>query len=282
VNYKTCKILNDKFKLDEKYNVFLNIDKKVEVTDGLEEGYIYAAMFFYDEVDKEIKKLVTIVREKSEAIKLDSPDLDISMLVLELSRRVKDVIGDDSLDALIKEVVGENEPVKSISLTPETAEIQKYGAVKEGILSESIQILFDTIIKNTDHLCKECGNEMRYDPKTGMYKCKNCGNTIKEEKGPKRVELSQNYVRTMTTRQKKLLGPALKMVGFLNQIRLDDFELDSGAENERYVVSFSPYALSTPFAVQEEAIKRSIKDFMAKNMAVETEKVSDAEKAGKN
>ena len=51
MNYKTCKILNDNFKLDEKYNVFLNVKKKIEITDGLEKGYIYAAMYFYDEVE---------------------------------------------------------------------------------------------------------------------------------------------------------------------------------------------------------------------------------------
>lgn len=282
MDYKACEILNKNFRLDDRYNIFLVTNEDIQVTDGPGKGYIYAAMFFYDEVDKEIKKLVTIIREKSEAIKLDTPELDISMLVLELSRRVKAVIGDDSLDALIKEVLGETETAKSIGLTPEDAELKKLYAVKDGVLSESMGILLDTVIRNRDTICKDCGGELSFDTEKKVFKCKNCGHTLKQDDGHKKVELSKNYVRTLTVRQKKLLAPAIKMVGFLNQIRLDDFEIRDAEEEERYIISFSPSAMSAPFAVQEEAIKRKLKDMMAKGLATETPKTATKPEKAEN
>ena len=229
MNYKTCKILNENFKLDEKFNVFLATKKKVQVTDGLEKGYIYAAMYFFDEVEKEVKKLEKIVRKNLDAIKLETTITDPPILLLELSRRVKDVIGDDSLDTLIKEIIAEEQ--RHIALASEPAEIEKYNAIKESILTETIGSLFDTIIKNSE----------------------------KNDKGFKTAALAQNYVDKLTDRQKKLLSPAVKMVGYLNEVKLDDFEFKNN------IATFQVFSMTSPFAAKEEAIKKKLKGLMEEN-----------------
>ena len=229
MTYKTCKILNDRFKLDEKYNVFLNASKKVEITDGLEKGYIYAAMYFYDEVDKEIKKLEKIVRKELEMLMFESPNMDVAIKLLELSRRVKASIGDDSLDALIKEVLGEE--TKHIALALEPKEAEKLDTIKESILAETIDNLFQTLLNKPDT----------------------------ESDGFKRVALTQAYSDKLTERQKKLMAPAVKMIGFLNDIKVDSLEIKD------FVVSFKVFALASPFAAKEEGLKKNLKRLMGDN-----------------
>ena len=219
--------MNDKFSLDKSYNVFLEGNKRVQVTDGLEKGYIYAAMFFYDEVGKEVKKLEKIVRKHLDAINIETTITDTPILLLELSRRVKAVIGDDSLDAFIKEVLGETQ--KHICLAPESKEIEKWEAIKGSILTESIATLFKTVIQ---------------DPE-------------KDSSGFKQITLADVYVEKLTERQKKLLTPALRMVGFLNELRLDDLEIKD------FHVKFRLFAMASPFAAKEEGIKKSLKGLIA-------------------
>jgi len=229
MNYKTCKILNDKFKLDDKYNVFLNTSKKVEVTDGLEKGYIYAAMFFYDEVEKEIQKLEKIVRKELDMIVLETPDMDVGIMLLELSRRVKTAIGDDSLEGLIKEVLGAHR--KHIALALEPKEAEKLDTIRESILAETIDSLFQTIINK---------------PET-------------DGDGSKRVALTQSYADKLTERQKKLIAPAIKMVGFLNDVKVDSLDIKD------FNVTFKLFAVAQPFSAKEEAIKKSLKKLIGDN-----------------
>ena len=229
MNYKTCKVLSENFRLDDKYNIILASNKKAQVTDSLEKGYIYAAMFFYDEVDKEIKKLEKIIRKQLSELQMESPNMDIPIMLLELSRRVKGVIGDDSLDAFIKEVLGETE--KHIALAPEPEEVAKADAVKDSILADIINNLYETVIRDSEK--------------------------IKDDY--KRAVLAENYVDKLTERQKKLLSPALKMVGFLNELKLDDFEM------KNFTATFKIFATTAPFTKKEESIKKSLKTLMEEN-----------------
>jgi len=229
VNYKTCKVLSDKFVLDEKYNVFLKSEKKIEVTDGLEKGYIYAAMFFYDEVEKEIHKLGKIVRKELDLLVLESPEMDPAIMLIELSRRVKAAIGDDSLDALIKEILGER--TKHIALALEPKEAEKLAKINESILEETIDNLYQTLI-NKPEAAKD---------------------------GTKNVALTQAYVDKMTERQKKLISPAIKMVGFLNGVKVDSLDIKD------FNVTFRPFAVATPFSAKEEGIKQNLKKLIGDN-----------------
>jgi len=230
MNYKTCKILNDKFKLDAKFNILLNTTKKVEVTGGLEKGYIYSAMFFYDEVSKELGKLEKVIRRELDMITLENPNMDVSIMLLDLSRRVKSAIGDDSLDGLVKEVLAERH--RHIALAPEPKEIEKLDHIKESILEETIDNLYKTIIEKPE----------------------------KEKDGSKRVALTQNFVDKLTERQKKLMSPAIKMVGFLNDIKVDSLEV-----SKDFVATFKVFAVATPFAEKEETLKKNLKKLIEDN-----------------
>lgn len=230
MNYKTCEILNSKFVLDDKFNIFLGTKKKAQVVDSLEKGYIYAAMFFYDEVQKEVNKLVKIVRKHLDMIMMESPNIDTAILLLELSRRTKASIGDESLDALIKEMLGETR--KHISLSLEQKEVARLYALKDSILTEIIQSLYENVIDKSD---------------AGLA-------------GRRTTTLAQAYVEKLTDRQKRLLGPAFKMVGFLNNVRIDEFEYKDS------VISFQLYAMSSPFSAKEDSIKNSLKKLMDGNI----------------
>jgi len=229
MNYKTCKTLNDKFKLDEKYNVFLNTERRIEVTDGLEKGYIYAAMFFYDEVDKEVKKLEKIIRQELDMILLESPNMEVGIILIELSRRVKAAIGDDSLEGLIKEVLSEKHTHIALSLEPKEAE--KLMIIKDSIIKEIIENLHSTIIMKPE----------------------------KEDDGFKRFALTQAYVDKLTERQKKLISPAIKMVGFLNGMKVDTLDIKD------FTASFRLFAVATPFSEKEEVIKKNLKSLIGDN-----------------
>ena len=221
--------MNDRFRLDEKYNVFLNTEKNIEVTDGLEKGYIYASMYFYDEVDKELRKLEKIVRKELDLLVLESPHMDVAIMLVELSRRVKAAIGDDSLDALIKETLGETR--KHIALALEPKEAEKLDNIKESILKETIDNLYQTLINRPDT----------------------------EKDGSKRVSLTQAYVDKMTERQKKLIAPAIKMVGFLNDVKVDALVIKD------FAVEFKPFAVAMPFSAKEEGIKKNLKKLIGDN-----------------
>ena len=230
MRYKTCQVIHENFLLDDKSAPYFNgANKKIFVTDGLEKGYIYASLFFYDEVQKEITKLEKEIRSTWEAVLMDAPEIQPGPLMVEISRRVKDVIGDDSLDALIKEILAEKE--KHISLVPDEKEKQKYDTIRDSILAELLASFYDITIKKA------------------------------EQQGPFRtIKLSDKYVTAMTERQKKLFSPAVRMVGFLNNIRLEDY-----VANETFEISYKPERLLKPFDAQEEIIKNSLKKLIADN-----------------
>jgi len=230
MNYKTCKILSEKFVLDEKYNVFLGLKKLAEVTDALEKGYIYAAMFFYDEVQKEMSRLANVIRKHIEMIKLESPEMEVGLLLLELTRRTKGSIGDHSLDALCKEILGETK--KHIALHLEPQEITRLHDLKDSLLSEVIAHLYENVVEKAEG---------------GLS-------------GKRTSTLAQSYIDKMTDRQKALIGPAFKMIGFLNDVRIDELEFKEPN------ISFQLYAMSAPFAAKEEAIKKSLKNLLEVNL----------------
>jgi len=231
MKFKTCQFVNDHFSLDDKFLPFFKNpkEKSIYVTDGLEKGYIYASLFFYDEVHKETAKLEKVVNKTLEEAKMDAPNIDPSIMMVEVSRRVKDIIGDSGLDCLIKQVLARE--TKHIALIPDEQELEKFDLIQESIFLELLTNFYNLTIKNAT------------------------------EEGPyKTVSLAQKYIDGMTERQKKLFSPALRMVGFLNDIRLDDYQA-----SEDFKVKFRPERLNKPFDAQEEAIKTSLKKLMSEN-----------------
>jgi hypothetical protein len=234
MNYKSCKVINDNFTLEASFSPMLKAadgDKAVPVTSGLEKGYIYAALFFYDEVQKEIEKLRTMIKKIYGDMMLDVNIKDPALLQAELSKRVRGAVGDDSLDALIKEVLGAEH--RHIALVPDKAEESKYELVIESIFTETVANFYQTAFVQAV-----------------------------EERAHRTVTLAPEYVASMTERQKKLIAPALRMVAFLNNFKPEGLTVDAS-----WKVRFMVEPLSAPFDKTEETIKANLKELMAKNLA---------------
>jgi len=231
MTFKTCKVINDHFLLDENFAPYLLNRKgtKIPVEEGIEKGYIYASLYFYDEVQKEVKKLEKMIRKIHEEVLLESPNIDPAILMVEMSRRVKDSIGDDSLDALIKEVLAEKS--KHISLLPDEKETEKFEKIQDSILTEIIATFYKTTIEQST-----------------------------DEGALKTVTLTQKYIESLSVRQKKLVSPAMRMVAFLNDIKLDKFKI-----TPEFKATFKIEKLKKPFEGEELAVKDSLKQLMAQH-----------------
>jgi len=224
--------MSELFKLDEKFEPFFLNGKgeRVYLQKPMEKGYVYASLFFFDEAHKEIEKLgkmvVKIRGELAQEVKIDDP----TKLFMELSSRVRNAIGDDSLDALIKEKLAED--FKVIALLPTEEEMEKLGNIQEAIYKELFQGFLDMTFKNTT---------AAGDAKTFKF--------------------STEYIDKLTERQKKLLTPALRMAGFINRLRLDEFEILAD-----WTVKYKPVPLADGFDAKEEEIKISLKKLLEENI----------------
>ena len=235
MNFKVCERMDYNFAVDEKFDLYLTIrdnlgavKDKVPVTDSVIKGYIYACLYFYDEVKHEIDKLIEMINRILEEVKLELnfDQDDPARFMIEVSSRVRNAIGEDSLDALIKEILAQTS--RHIALLPDEDETAKYNKIKESIYIE----LFAKFYSSTLCQAKDVGDK-------------------------KSFKLSREYIEMLTPRQRKLLAPALKITGFINQIKLNEFEILPD-----YSVSYVPERMPEPFDGNEEAIKQNIKKFM--------------------
>ena len=236
MNYKICRIMQENFDVDTKGNVnFVKRDgdkvkKGAAIETPLEKGYVYACLYFYDEVAKEIEKLETTIRKVLEEVLVEMPKAEAPIMLIEVSNRIRAHIGDDSLDALIKTILAEQ--AKHIALMPEAQEWEKLEKIKEAIFTELL----------TDFSKLTFGKATS----VGDYKS---------------FTLSKDYVAQMTALQKKLLAPALRMVGFINQLKLSAFEIMPD-----WTVRYKPEYMSEEFDEKEEEIKVNIKKLMEKEI----------------
>ena len=237
MTYKACKVINDNFLLDAKFEPYLMVkgedgkeEKRVPVTNPMEKGYIYACLFFYDEVDREIKKLYKMINKIIDEIRMDAHIEDASKLLMELSARVRSAIGDDSLDALIKEILSKES--RAISLIPTPDELAKLEKIKDAIFTELTENFSAMTLRNS------------------------------EQEGDKKVfKFTKEYVNSLTERQKKLISPALRLIGLVHQIRLDEFTL-----TQEWQVKYKPVRLIDKFSTKEEEIKNSLKKMMSAHL----------------
>jgi hypothetical protein len=236
MNYKIIANLRANFELDSRHEIW-HVERdssgkelrRVPVTNPMDKGYIYAALYFFDDIKREVEKLEKMVRKIRDEIGMESPSLESPIKMLYVSRRVRDITGDDSLDALIKEMLAE-EKGKHIALVPEKGELAKYEKVKNAIFTELLSEFTEQTL----------------------------GNTIQNEGGKCQFSLKPKYIETMTETQKAIFVPAVKMAAFLFGLRLNDFQL-----MPNFTVSYNAQKLPEPFAAQEEEIKKSIKKLIA-------------------
>lgn len=237
MNYKTCQKLQESFEMNNKAELFLitrdnsgAVKKRTPLEDSLLKGYVYACLYFYDEVQKEVDKLQAMIFKIINEVKAEvqTEEEKPELMLMELSTRVRKAIGDDSLEALIKNILAER--AKHISLMADEKEKEKFLQVKEAIFLELFTNFFNMTFNNTH-----------------------------EAAGKKAFQLAQDYVDKMTERQKKLLAPALKMTGFIHQLKLNQFELMSD-----WTVRYIPERMPESFDATEEGIKTNIKKLMEK------------------
>ena len=232
MTFKSVQKMNDLFRLDEKFEPFFTSasDKPVYLAKPLEKAYVWASLYFNDEATREVDKLGLMIdkirNELSQEAHIENP----TKLFMELSARVKSAIGDDSLDALIKEKLAAD--FKVIAFLPSEYEMTRLGVVQEAIFKELFQNFVNMTLKNTNDI-----GEL------------------------KTFKFRQDYIDALTERQRKLLSPALRMAGFIEKIRLDDLEIMSD-----WTVKFKPVALSEGFDAKEEELKFSIKKLLEDNM----------------
>jgi len=231
MTFKTAKKIENAFVLDQNFEIVLR-DSKQKLEDPMCKGYVYANLYFYDEVEKEIDKLRSMIKKIHDEITVDiggDPN-DVQKLLMELCTRVRNQIGEDSLDVLVKEMLAER--CKHMCLMTDAREHEKLEKICSAIFMELVAAFFDMTIHNARDL----------------------------DGGVKTFRFSKQYVEKLTPRQKKLLAPALRMVGFENQVKLNDFELA-----QDWTVKYKPERLPTAFARQEDTIKDQIKTFIQKH-----------------
>lgn len=211
--------------LDNEYNITLR-DKTV--SDPMCKGYIYANLFFYDEVQKEIVKLRDMVKQLHDEVIMElglNPDQP-EKLLLEISTRARRAIGDDGLDSLIKEYLAEHG--RHMALLVDPKERERFNQICEAIFIELTKAFFVATLQNA--------TDLDDDVKTFKF--------------------THEYIAALTERQKPLLSPAIRMIGFDNQLKLNNLEV-----TKDYTVKYRPEPMETSFAKQEATIKDQIKTF---------------------
>ena len=229
MNFRTATKLNSTFTLDADFNVKFG---NFELTDPMCKGYIYANLFFYDEVQKEIKKLRDMVEKIHDEVVLElaiDPN-EVDKLLLEISMRARRAIGDDGLDLVIKEFLAQR--TRHLALMIDKKEEQKFDQICEAIFIELTQAFYTMTIQSATDL----------------------------DRGVKTFKFAHEYIDAMTPRQKPLLAPAIRMVGFENQVKLTNMEI-----TRDFTVKYIPEP-TAPFTKQEDTIKDQIKTFVQSNM----------------
>ena len=226
MNYKTALALHETFVLTKDFEITLG---NAVLQDSMAKGYVYANLFFYDEVQKEVKKLRALVKKLHKDVikELAMCKNDPPKLLLEMSTRAHRKIGDDGLDAIIKEHLAETR--KHVSLMVDQRERAKFMQICEAIFME----ITDTFYKKTLHIATDLVNNMK------MFK------------------FTPEYVQAMTERQRTFVAPALRVIGLEHQIKLNNLQI-----SENFTVRYSPELAETPFLKQEETIKDQLKTFI--------------------
>lgn len=229
MTFKAAAKINEYFSIDAKDQAVLTAGA-VPVTNPMDKGYVYAALFFYDEVQKEIDKLEKMISKIMDEIKMEIQVDDVSKMLMELSARVRKSIGDDSLDAFIKEILGRS-GIPAKVLVPSDEETQKWSDVQESIMVELMDNFFQMTIVTAKN--------------TGKFKT---------------FKFSKEYIEKLTDRQKRIILPALKLVGFKHDAKLDRLELMPD-----WSALYIPARMSQKFDDVEEQIKDRLKTMIQAN-----------------
>jgi hypothetical protein len=158
-----------------------------------------------------------------------SPDAP-EKLLLEISTRARRAIGDDGLDSLIKEYLAEKSHHMSLMVDPN--ERGRFLQICEAIFIELTKAFFVSTLQQA--------TDLDDDVKTFKF--------------------THEYIEQMTERQKPMLTPAIRMIGFENQLKLNNLEI-----TKDYTCKYQPEPMPATFTKQEATIKDQIKTFAQEN-----------------
>jgi len=145
-----------------------------------------------------------------------------------MSTRANRALGNDGLDAIIKEFLAEKS--HHMALVVDERERSKYRQICEAIFLELTAAFYaDTMQVATDL-----------------------------DNGVKTFKFSKEYVATLTPNQKIFIAPALRFIALENQVKLNKLEVA-----QDFTVKYTPEQLQGAFTTQEETIKDQIKTFIA-------------------
>jgi hypothetical protein len=226
MTYRGAQKMKTIFTIDGEYNI--KMDARV-VEDAMSKGYIYANLFFYDEVQKEINKLHQMVLKIYDDVVTElGKSADPPRLLLEMSTRANRALGTDGLDAMIKEFLAEKSP--HMALVVDERERAKFQQICEAIFLELTQAFYTETLQTATDL----------------------------ENDVKTFKFAKEYIATLTAQQKAFIAPALRFIAFENQVKLNRLEVA-----QDFTVKYIPEQLQGSFTTQEETIKDAIKTFIA-------------------
>jgi hypothetical protein len=225
MTYKTAEKLNESFNIDAEYNIKYN---NATLSDPLCKGYVYANLFFFDEVQKEIVKLHTMVEGIYNEVvaELGADPNDVIKLLFELSTRANRRIGDDGLDSIIKEFLSTKH--RHLALMVDAREKLKFLQICEAIFAEIVTAFYTMTLHQAGDL----------------------------EGGVKIFKFTRDYINDLTERQKAFLAPAIRVVALQQQITLNDLTI-----SQDWTVKYTPDIAHVPYVKQEETIRDQIKTF---------------------
>ena len=215
------------FTLDDDYNIKIG---SATLEDSMCKGYIYASLYFYDEVQKEVEKLRMMIQKIHHEITKEMPTDDPMKLLMEMSTRANRAIGDDGLDAIIKEFLAEKS--MHVALMVDDRERAKYNQICEAIFMELTAAFYQMTVQSSTDL----------------------------ENNVKMFKFTNEYVQLMTPNQKVFVAPALRIVALENQVKLNRLEI-----SQDFTVKYIPEQTPAHFSKQEETIKDQIKTFVQNN-----------------
>jgi hypothetical protein len=227
MDYRSCEIINKNFKLNKDGTLLCVLSNQV-VTDSVCRAYVFANMFFYDYVDQELGKIYRKLDDKKNEL-IDSANIPpeaVEKLYPPLSNTMKEIVGNSDLDGLIKRELSKVRPHISLILTPEEEENLKK-------LQNAIFVLEYDKFKKTVMVMDE---EMELQ---------------------KELDFTNDFLKFLTPRGKRLLAPAIKMTALLtNGMSFNKFVL-SPEYNLKYTWARNKQEFN------EEEVKDKIKEIMS-------------------
>lgn len=227
MDYRSCAVMNKCFKLNDDGSLLCLTSQKI-VTDGVCRAYIFANMFFYDYIEKELSKIMKKLDDKMNEL-IDTANIPpdaTERLYPPLSVELRELTKTDQLNGLIKDQLSKIKPHISLMLTPE----------EEASLKKLKNATFVTEYEKFKNVVLILDDEMELE---------------------KELTFTPEFLRLLTPRAKRLLSPAIKITALL----------EGGFNFQKFNLNTDDYKLTYIWGrnrqeFDEESVKNKIKELM--------------------